>query len=62
MQKEKKKLEGEVKRSKGMLSNENFVNKAPESKVNDEKAKLANYEDMLEKVKSRLETVEKKVK
>ena len=62
LQKEKKKLEGEVKRSKGMLSNENFVNKAPESKVNDEKAKLANYEDMLEKVKSRLETVEKKVK
>lgn len=62
LKKEKKKLEGEVKRAKGMLSNENFVKKAPESKVAEEKAKLSNYEDMLEKVSARMDMVEKKVK
>lgn len=62
LKKEKKKLEGEVKRAKGMLSNENFVKKAPESKVAEEKAKLSNYEDMLKKVSARMDMVEKKVK
>lgn len=62
LKKEKKKLEGEVKRAKGMLSNENFVKKAPESKVAEEKAKLSNYQDMLEKVSARMDMVEKKVK
>lgn len=62
LQKEKKKLEGEVKRSGGMLSNENFVKKAPVEKVNEEKAKLENYKDMLSKVVLRLEMVEKKIK
>ena len=36
--KEKKKLEGEVKRVKGKLSNEGFVKKAPEKVVNEEKS------------------------
>ena len=60
--KEKKKLEGEVKRAKGMLSNEKFVSKAPAEKVQEEKDKLANYEDMLAKVIDRLAIVEGKVK
>ena len=59
--KEKKKLEGEVKRGEKMLSNPGFVNKAPEAKINEEKEKLANYREMLEKVIERLEMVEKKL-
>ena len=59
--KEKKKLEGEVKRVKGKLSNEGFVKKAPEKVVNEEKEKMAKYEAMLEKVCERLAMVEGKL-
>ena len=51
---EKKRLESEVLRGEKMLSNPGFVNKAPESKVNEEKEKLANYKNMLESVEKRL--------
>ena len=61
LSKEKKKLEGEVKRGEKMLSNTGFVNKAPEAKINEEKEKLANYKDMLAKVIDRLAMVEKKI-
>ena len=37
-----------------MLSNPGFVNKAPEAKVNEEKAKLENYKQMLKTVEERL--------
>ncbi|MDU0894182.1 MAG: valine--tRNA ligase, partial [Anaerococcus sp.] len=46
-----KRLECEIKRASGKLNNENFVNKAPEAVVNEEREKLANYEDLLEKTK-----------
>ncbi|MEG2298504.1 MAG: valine--tRNA ligase, partial [Anaerovoracaceae bacterium] len=59
--KEKKKLEGEVMRVTKMLSNPGFVNKAPETKINEEKAKQAKYEEMLGKVIDRLAMVEKKI-
>ena len=62
LQKEKKKLEGEVKRVKGKLSNEGFVSKAPQKVVDEEKAKQVKYEEMLAKVCDRLAIVEKKVK
>ena len=52
--KEKERLEGELKRVNGMLSNEKFVSKAPESKINEEKEKLAKYTQMMEQVKERL--------
>ena len=52
--KEKEKLMGEIKRAEGMLSNEKFVSKAPEAKVNEEKEKLAKYKDMLEQVELRI--------
>ena len=58
--KEKKRLEGEVKRLTGKLSNEGFIKKAPEKVVNAEKEKLAKYEDMLAKVCDRLAMVEGK--
>ena len=51
---EKTKLEAEVLRGEKMLSNPGFVNKAPEAKVNEEKAKLENYKEMLKNVEERL--------
>ena len=62
LKKEKKKLEGEVKRVVGKLSNEGFIKKAPEKVINEEKAKQVKYEEMLAKVCDRLAVVEKKVK
>ncbi len=62
LMKEKKKLEGEVKRVAGKLSNEGFIKKAPEKVINEEKAKQVKYEEMLAKVCDRLAVVEKKVK
>ena len=61
LQKEKTRLEGEVKRVKGKLSNEGFVSKAPEKVVNEEREKQAKYEDMLEKVNERLASVAAKI-
>lgn len=55
-----KRLECEIKRASGKLNNENFVNKAPESVVNEEREKLANYEDLLEKTKLSLEEIKDK--
>ena len=51
---EKTKLEAEVMRAEKMLSNPGFVNKAPEAKINEEKAKLAKYKEMLDSVIERL--------
>lgn len=62
LKKEKKKLEGEVKRVTGKLSNQGFISKAPEKVVNEEKAKKVKYEEMLAKVCDRLALVEQKVK
>lgn len=59
--KEKKKLEGEVKRVAGKLSNEGFLAKAPEKVINEEKEKQAKYKEMLAKVEERLAMVAKKV-
>ena len=55
LQEEIKRLEAEVARGNKMLSNPGFVNKAPEAKVQEEKDKLANYEQMLKATKERLE-------
>ena len=50
-------LEGEVARCEKMLSNPGFVNKAPEAKVQEEKNKLVNYTELLNKAKERLENL-----
>ena len=39
-----------------MLSNPGFVNKAPEAKIQEEKEKLAKYQDMLKAVEERIES------
>ena len=54
LQKEEERLTKELARVTGMLSNEKFVSKAPEAKINEEKAKLEKYTQMMEQVKARL--------
>lgn len=54
LQKEKERLTKELARSKGMLSNEKFLSKAPEAKVQEEREKLAGYEQMMAQVEERL--------
>lgn len=52
----KEKLEKEIERCNQMLSNPNFVNKAPQAKVDSEKEKLVNYQKQLEEVLKLLES------
>jgi len=52
--KEEERLTKELARVNGMLSNEKFISKAPEAKINEEKAKLEKYTQMMEQVKERL--------
>ena len=52
--KEKEKLEGELARSKNMLSNEKFLSKAPESKIAEEKAKQEKYQQTYDQITERL--------
>ena len=54
-----KKLENELTRSKNMLSNPNFVNKAPEAKINQEKEKLQSYEKQYQNVLEELNKLKK---
>ena len=54
LKKEQKRLEGELARSEGMLSNERFISKAPQEKIDQEKEKLAKYRQMMEQVTVRL--------
>ncbi len=60
LSKELKRLTGEIKRGEGMLSNPNFVNKAPEAKVNAEKEKLEGYRSQYAIVEKQLEEMKKK--
>ncbi|MDD5940010.1 MAG: valine--tRNA ligase [Lachnospiraceae bacterium] len=55
LQKEEKRLEGELKRSANMLSNERFLSKAPAAKIEEEKDKQKNYQQQMEGVKEQLE-------
>ncbi|MBE5906408.1 MAG: valine--tRNA ligase, partial [Lachnospiraceae bacterium] len=55
--KEKERLEKELARSHNMLNNEKFVSKAPAAKIQEEKDKLAKYEQMMEEVTKRLEAL-----
>lgn len=52
--KEEEKLTKEIARAKGMLSNEKFLSKAPEKKVQEEKEKLEKYTQMLGQVRERM--------
>ena len=54
LKKEEVRLQKELARVNGMLNNEKFVSKAPQSKIDEEKEKLAKYTQMMEQVKVRL--------
>ncbi len=57
--KEQKKLEGELARSKNMLSNEKFLSKAPESKIAEEKEKQLKYQQTYDQITERLKQLQK---
>ena len=59
LQKEEKKLEAELSRVTSMLSNEKFTSKAPQAKIDEEKAKLEKYQMMMNQVKEQLEKFKK---
>jgi valyl-tRNA synthetase len=57
LNKEKENLEKEIQRVRGKLSNQGFVAKAPQSVIEEEKAKEAKYQEMYEKVIERLKSM-----
>ena len=54
LKKEEERLTKELARVNGMLGNEKFVSKAPQAKIDEEKAKLEKYTQMMDQVKARL--------
>jgi valyl-tRNA synthetase len=52
---QKSDLEKEIMRCEKMLNNPGFINKAPQAKIEEEKAKLAKYQESYKEVKIRLE-------
>ncbi len=54
LKKEEERLTKELARVNGMLNNEKFISKAPQSKIDEEKEKLAKYTQMMNQVKEHL--------
>ena len=54
LKKEEERLTKELARVNGMLSNEKFISKAPQSKIDEEKEKLEKYTQMMNQVKEHL--------
>ena len=59
LKKEEKRLAGEIARAKGMLSNEKFISKAPQAKIDEEREKLSGYEKMMQQVTLQLAHLQK---
>mgnify|MGYP000100580298 FL=1 len=59
LKKEEGRLNEEIKRCEGMLGNEKFISKAPQAKIDEEKAKLEKYQQMLAQVRERLQALTK---
>jgi valyl-tRNA synthetase len=55
LEKEKTKLESEINRVKGKLSNKGFIDKAPDKLIQEEKEKQEKYQQMLNTVLERVE-------
>ena len=55
--KEIERVSGDISRANAKLNNEGFLAKAPQSVVDEEKTKLAAAEEMLGKLRERLETL-----
>lgn len=54
--KQKEQLEAEIKRSESLLNNPNFISKAPEQKLNQEKEKYESYQKQYEIVVEKLKS------
>ena len=59
LKKEEERLTKELARVNGMLNNEKFMSKAPQSKIDEEKEKLAKYTQMMAQVKEHLAALAK---
>ena len=57
--KEKERLEGEIARVSGKLANESFVSRAPAAVVDQERVKLAKYEEMHKSITERIAILSK---
>ena len=57
--KEKERLEGEIARVSGKLANESFVSRAPAAVVDQERSKLAKYEEMHKSITERIAILSK---
>ena len=54
LEKEEKRLDGELERVNKMLNNDKFMSKAPETKIAEEREKLTKYTQMRQQVTERL--------
>ena len=61
LSRESNKMKAEIQRIQDKLANQGFMAKAPVTIVEEEKAKCANYEEMLAKISERLTMVGKKL-
>ncbi len=61
LEKEQKKLEGEVERVSKKLSNEGFVAKAPEKLIEEERGKQQKFEEMLSNLNERIQKMKAKM-
>ena len=59
LEKEKKRLQGELARCENMLANEKFISKAPASKIEEEREKQKKYTKIMEQVENRLQQLRK---
>ena len=57
LEREKGRLEGEIKRATSMLENVNFTSKAPKEKIDAERSKLNDYQNQYDIVLNRLNTL-----
>ncbi|MCD8075878.1 MAG: valine--tRNA ligase [Lachnospiraceae bacterium] len=58
LKKEEERLTKELARVNGMLGNEKFTSRAPQAKIDEEKAKLVKYTQMMEQVKVQLQRLQ----
>ncbi|MCD7833696.1 MAG: valine--tRNA ligase [Lachnospiraceae bacterium] len=58
LKKEEERLTKELARVNGMLGNEKFTSRAPQAKIDEEKAKLAKYTQMMEQIKVQLQRLQ----
>ncbi len=60
LEKERLTYQNEIQRVNKMLSNEGFLQKAPESKIEEEKTKRVKYEELLKTTEERLKKLQEK--